>query len=95
MSKDARTESATGQAEQPKTRLTLKPGQNGTRKLQDKYGDRLLAVRYRYDPARRVRHLEAGPQALARAAIGDLWPWAGIADCAVISTCIYTEWGYI
>lgn len=38
-----------------KTRLTLKPGQNGTKKLQVKYGGRLLAVRYRYDEARRVR----------------------------------------
>jgi hypothetical protein len=54
MSKDARTDD-TAPAEQTKTRLTLRPGQNGTKKLQDKYGDRLLAVRYRYDPARRVR----------------------------------------
>lgn len=38
-----------------KTRLTLKPGQNGTKKLQLKYGGRLLAVRYRYDEQRRVR----------------------------------------
>jgi hypothetical protein len=38
-----------------KTRLTLKPGQNGTKELQRKYGDRLLAVRYRYDPDARVR----------------------------------------
>jgi hypothetical protein len=32
-----------------KTRLTLRPGDNGTKKLLAKYGDRLLAVRYRYD----------------------------------------------
>jgi hypothetical protein len=38
-----------------KTRLTLRPGQNGTKKLQLKYGGRLLAVRYRYDEQRRVR----------------------------------------
>ena len=38
-----------------KTRLTLKPGQNGTKKLQRKYGGRLLAVRYRYDESRRIR----------------------------------------
>lgn len=38
-----------------KTRLTLKPGQNGTKKLLRKYGGRLLAVRYRYDERRRVR----------------------------------------
>ena len=36
-------------------RLTLKPGQNGTKKLVNKYGGRLLAVRYRYDEARRLR----------------------------------------
>ena len=38
-----------------KTRLTLKPGQNGTKKLQAKYGDRLVAVRFRYDAAARRR----------------------------------------
>lgn len=38
-----------------RTRLTLKPGQNGTQKELKKYGGRLLAVRYRYDEARRVR----------------------------------------
>jgi hypothetical protein len=38
-----------------KIRLTLRPGQNGTKKLQQKYGGRLLAVRYRYDEARRLR----------------------------------------
>jgi hypothetical protein len=38
-----------------KTRLTLRPGQNGTKKLQQKYGVRLLAVRYRYDESRRLR----------------------------------------
>lgn len=35
-----------------KTRLTLRPGQNGTKKLLHKYGDRLLAVRYCYDETR-------------------------------------------
>jgi hypothetical protein len=38
-----------------KTRLTLRPGQNGTKKLRIKYGDRLLAVRYRYDAEARLR----------------------------------------
>lgn len=38
-----------------KTRLTLKPGQNGTKKLLRKYGGRLVAVRYRYDEERRLR----------------------------------------
>ncbi len=30
-------------------RLSLKPGQKGTKRLQDRYGDRLVCVRYRYD----------------------------------------------
>ena len=38
------------------TRLTLAPGQNGTKKLLAKYGERLVCVRYRYDAARKVRH---------------------------------------
>ena len=38
-----------------KTRLLLRPGQNGTKKLVARYGDRLLAVRYRYDEQRRKR----------------------------------------
>ena len=42
-------------SERLQTRLTLRPGQNGTKKLQQKYGNRLLTVRYRYDPVRRLR----------------------------------------
>lgn len=38
-----------------RTRLTLRPGQRGTRRLCDEYGDRLVCVRYRYDEARGVR----------------------------------------
>ena len=38
-----------------RTRLILKPGQRGTKKLGAKYGDRLLCVRYRYDEKRRKR----------------------------------------
>jgi hypothetical protein len=38
-----------------KTRLVLKPGQRGTRQLQEIYGDRLLYVRYRYDAELRLR----------------------------------------
>ena len=30
-------------------RLTLNPGQKGTKKLVSKYGDKLICVRYRYD----------------------------------------------
>lgn len=38
------------------TRLSLAPGQNGTKKLLAKCGERLVCVRYRYDAARKVRH---------------------------------------
>jgi hypothetical protein len=38
-----------------KTRLKLKPGQRGTKKLVEQYGDRLLCVRYRYDEAQQKR----------------------------------------
>jgi hypothetical protein len=38
-----------------KTRLTLKPGQPGTKREVRKYGGLLLAVRFRYDADRRLR----------------------------------------
>ena len=38
-----------------KTRLTLRPGQHGTKKLMLKYAGQLVCVRYRYDEARRLR----------------------------------------
>jgi hypothetical protein len=38
-----------------KSRLNLKPGQKGTKKLTEKYGNSLLYVRYRYDESRGVR----------------------------------------
>ena len=41
------------------TRLSLAPGQNGTKKLLATYGERLVRVRYRYDAARGVRHKTA------------------------------------
>jgi hypothetical protein len=37
------------------TRLKLKPGQKGTKKLLDIYGDALVCVRYRYDEERGTR----------------------------------------
>ena len=37
------------------TRLSLAPGQNGTKKLVATYGDRLVCVRYRYDAKRQLR----------------------------------------
>ena len=41
------------------TKLTLKPGQNGTRKWVKKYGDNLVYVRYRYDKRNRKRYTTA------------------------------------
>lgn len=38
-----------------RTRLTLTPGANGTKKLVEQYGERLICVRYRYDSKRRKR----------------------------------------
>lgn len=38
-----------------KTPLKLKPGQRGTKKLVDIYGDDLVCIRYRYDEASRTR----------------------------------------
>jgi hypothetical protein len=37
------------------TRLTLRPGQNGARKLTERFGKRLVRVRYRYDEVLRKR----------------------------------------
>ncbi|MEW5959585.1 MAG: hypothetical protein AB1801_17820 [Chloroflexota bacterium] len=39
-----------------RTRVTLWPGQKGTKKLLAEYGERLVCVRYRYDVARRRRY---------------------------------------
>lgn len=44
-----------GMAPRPETRLTLRPGQPGTRKLHARFGERLVCVRYLYDPARQLR----------------------------------------
>jgi hypothetical protein len=38
-----------------KTRLTLKPGQHGTKSLMKKYGESLVCVRFRYDPETKQR----------------------------------------
>ena len=42
------------------TRLTLRPGQNGTKKLLERYGERLVRVRYLYDEQtqRRLKTVE-------------------------------------
>ncbi len=39
-----------------KTRLNLKPGQRGTKKLTNLYGDQLVCVRYRYDEKTGTRY---------------------------------------
>lgn len=36
-----------------KTRVKLNPGQKGTKRLQEQYGEALVCVRYRYDAARK------------------------------------------
>lgn len=38
------------------TRVTLRPGAKGTKKLVEKFGDQLLCVRYRYDHQEQVRY---------------------------------------
>lgn len=38
-----------------KTRLILKPGQRGAKKLSEKYGEDLVCVRFRYDETTRQR----------------------------------------
>lgn len=38
-----------------KTQTHLKPGQKGTKRLVEKYGDALFCVRYRLDKARGIR----------------------------------------
>lgn len=38
-----------------KSHKHLKPGQKGTRKLLEQYGDKLICVRYRYDEKRQVK----------------------------------------
>lgn len=39
-----------------RTRLTLRPGQPGTRKLVEEYGARVVCIRYRYDAATKKRY---------------------------------------
>jgi hypothetical protein len=39
-----------------RVRLTLKPGKKGTKRLLQRYGRRLVCVRYRYDERTQVRY---------------------------------------
>ena len=38
------------------TRVTLRPGDKGTKKLVREFGQKLICVRYRYDPIGRIRY---------------------------------------
>ena len=38
-----------------RTRLTLHPDQDGAKQLRDRYGERLVCVRYRYDETKKQR----------------------------------------
>jgi len=40
-------------------RTTRRPGQKGTKKLMERFGERLIFVRYRYDPQRRRSYTTA------------------------------------
>ena len=40
---------------QMRTRLTLQPNQDGAKQLRERYGERLVCVRYRYDEATKER----------------------------------------
>ena len=37
----------------------MRPGQNGTKRLTDKYRERLVCVRYKYDKAKRYEDIAA------------------------------------
>jgi hypothetical protein len=39
------------------TKTTLRPGQKGTKRLAEKYGDRLICVRYKYDERTERRYI--------------------------------------
>jgi hypothetical protein len=58
-----------------RVRLVRRPGQHGTREHVEKYGDKLICVRYRYDAAtqRRYKTIEI---------IVDEAPWAPRSDAA-------------
>jgi hypothetical protein len=49
------------------TRLTLRPGQSGTKKVLERYGELLVRVRYRYDHAtgRRLKTVELVVESVA------------------------------
>jgi hypothetical protein len=38
------------------TRVTLRPGDKGTKRMVERFGERLICVRYRYDSVRKMRY---------------------------------------
>jgi hypothetical protein len=55
------------------TRLTLRPGMPGTKKLQARFGDRLVCVRYLYDRERRRVDYHENPLRHAVKTAGGIW----------------------
>ena len=60
-------------------RLKLKPGQNGTKKLLARFGERLVCVRYRYDDdiALRAKMKTLGALWRPRSKLWEL-PWGAV-----------------
>ena len=52
-----------------RTRLTLHPDQDGAGQLRDRYGERLVCIRYRYDETKKQRWKTVE-------LIVEEWPWA-------------------
>ena len=42
-------------------KVTLKPGQNGTKRLVEHYGDQLVCVRYRYFSRKKLHKIQGIP----------------------------------
>jgi len=55
LSRQARSRFNYAKSDWMQTRLTLKPGQKGTKKLIAEYGDQLVCIQYRYDPQKKKR----------------------------------------
>ena len=76
-----------------RVRLRLKPGQKGTKRLLAQYGDRLICVRYRYEPSTppvaadqivevRVAFAEVAVRERVKQAGGTWNPSEGSGNCA-------------
>ena len=60
-------------------RLNLRPGDNGTKKLIEKYGEKLVCVRYRYDQ-------EQGNRYKTVEMIEEVVPWHAVESKANVET---------